>query len=64
MNNLKPCPCGEVPTKLTLWGRIYTADCCGEWFRRAPNKVFEVDNSKAAFEILHDHWNTASRGDE
>lgn len=65
---LKPCPCGAVPTELSItegsthrW-RTVQGDCCGEWMieARVPtmgNKATPEGQEQACI----DSWNQAQR---
>jgi hypothetical protein len=67
MSDLKECPCGQVPTGLSIfmdysrakWG--YAAgNCCGEWsieFRNNYNAV----NSDETRALASEAWNRAPR---
>lgn len=80
MTNLKPCPCGEVPTEL-LWN-LYDehndahfeifGHCCGKWaitpsFDGILREVYyECDDAEdeSFQDVLRDLWNAAPRGKE
>ena len=64
---IKPCPCGQTPTKLCLmdtgqgmkWG-IASGNCCNEWnveFRTGYNPI----DSKECYDIAVGYWNDAPR---
>jgi len=63
---LKPCPCGETPSKLyivdTGQGGKYAdviGDCCGDWkleFRQ------QYTSGEEAMALARYTWNTATRG--
>ena len=66
---LKPCPCGQTPTKLCLmdtgqggkWA-IAIGNCCDKWsveFRTGCNPI----DSKECYDIAVGYWNDAPRPD-
>lgn len=66
---LKPCPCGETPTKLFItdagqggkWAYVY-GDCCGAWeieFRTEYNAL----DSDECYRLAIEDWNDAPRRD-
>ena len=65
-SNLKPCPCGKVPTGLHVtcdknskWGHV-AGECCGEWmieFRNGYDDPPDKEEARLA-------WNDAPRSSE
>jgi len=70
MNNLKPCPCGEVPESLSFCASeegpeygVVAPSCCDEWSINYRVEFFSYDSEqgKAAGTSA---WNDAPRGGE
>lgn len=66
--NLLPCPCGKVPTDISVidMGQGYKyagamPNCCGEWIIEFRTVGYDLtgDDTKAA---AIDAWNSAPRG--
>lgn len=64
---LKPCPCGEIPTRLEItgqggkskWANV-SGNCCGEWMIEFRTHYTEPDSDKCA-ELAREAWNSAKR---
>lgn len=63
---LKPCPCGQTPTTLQLFGappQKYTmaaGDCCNEWIIEFRSQ-YERDDAKLQ-DLAAKAWNAMQRG--
>ncbi len=68
MTELKPCPCGRTPTKLSIvsdnakWFRC-AGNCCGEWEIEFRSN-YSFPKSKEAKKLAIEAWNDAPRGDK
>ena len=68
MKELKPCPCGETPTKLHItdagqggkWA-LASGDCCGEWIVEFRTGNYALDHIKC-YRRGMEYWNDAPRG--
>lgn len=64
---LKPCPCGETPTSLTIcdagqggkWAFVY-GDCCCEWHVEFRTQYLSL-GSDECMELGIKEWNNAPR---
>jgi hypothetical protein len=66
VSELKPCPCGKIPSKLDISGEIFPkyayASCpCGDWSIEFSNDYERLDSDKAK-ELAAESWNEANRG--
>jgi len=68
MTELKPCPCGQTPTKLVLLDSIDGSkyayaygDCCGEWYIYFRRNYINIDSIEC-IALAAAKWNRASRG--
>lgn len=67
---LKPCPCGAVPTDLSIidngqggkWASA-TGNCCGEWSIEFRTKFAALDSDKCK-ELARKAWNLAPRAQQ
>ncbi len=64
---LKPCPCGETPSKLHITGNGQgykwadaTGDCCGEWSIEFRTQYL-AHGSPECMELAIEAWNGAPR---
>lgn len=67
-NQLKPCPCGKVPTALNVFEgdcKWYQAsgNCCGEWLIEFRSHYRKVD-SPEAYQLAVEAWNKAARKEQ
>jgi len=66
--NLRCCPCGEIPTKLytsdirdrNKWINV-SGNCCGKWTVEFKASYHSDESMKLAIEAV-DAWNKAPRG--
>lgn len=67
MSELKPCPCGKIPTSLSIvdsgqgtkWGNAF-GSCCNEWsieFRTYYNDI----NTDECMQLAVEAWNETTR---
>ena len=65
---LAPCPCGQVPTSLSIsdYGgykyALASPSCCGEWLIEFRTNYKPLD-SEACMTLAHAAWNAAPRGE-
>lgn len=67
---LKPCPCGETPTKLHVcdaaqggkWA-IASPDCCGEWETEFRTDYYALDSDECK-KLAYEAWNRLPRSTE
>lgn len=66
MTELKPCPCGETPTKLGIdgtgrskWAFVY-GNCCSEWHIEFRTN-YALPNSDECMKLGIYAWNDAPR---
>jgi len=64
---LKPCPCGKVPTELCIiegcnykWGYASGMDCCGDWEIEFRTNQHKIDSDECYLEAVK-YWNLAPR---
>ena len=66
MYSLKPCPCGETPTKLyiddgqTTCYKYASPNCCNEWI--IEFSVRHYSNEDEIYQDAVHSWNSALRG--
>ena len=67
MEELKPCPCGKVPTKVFAtdagqggkWANV-SGDCCGEWSIEFRTQYAALGSSEC-MNLAVEAWNEAPR---
>lgn len=65
MQNLKPCPCGQIPKSVSIadngskWAYV-SGDCCGEWSVEFRTQYHRIDTDKC-MALAVEAWNAAGR---
>ncbi len=68
-NELKPCPCGKIPTELHIsdagqggkWANV-CGNCCDEWMLEFRTDYNNLDSDEC-MKLAVDWWNDAGRGE-
>lgn len=69
-NEIKPCPCGKVPTELFLadanqgmkWA-FASGDCCGEWIIEFRTNYATLDSDECK-RLALEAWNGTPRAND
>ncbi len=68
MDKLKPCPCGKIPSALSIvdagqggkWANVM-GDCCSEWMIEFRTSYYALD-SNDCMKLATEAWNDSPRG--